>query len=102
MKKPEMVRGSPVDQSEIVANGLKIMRILTAERDFALQIVDGYDVLVYDVLDLLEAHSGSGIIKAEGKDVIGNLSKFSVLSDDFKLRCKTLLIDLTTGPSRTP
>ena len=36
MDNPQLVRGSDVDQKEVIANGLKILRFLTAERDYAI------------------------------------------------------------------
>ncbi len=62
MKDPERVGGTKVDQIELVANGLKILRLVSTDKEVAVKIVNGYELCVYSVLDLLEAHSESNII----------------------------------------
>lgn len=57
MTDPERVGGSPVNQTELVANGLKILRLVSTEKEIAAKIVDGFDMCIYTVLDLLESYS---------------------------------------------
>ena len=55
---------------ELVANELKILRVLTADRDQAVSIADGFNLCIDHVLDLVEDHFGSRAIKDEGREVI--------------------------------
>ena len=57
MTDPERVGGSSVNQTELVANGLKILRLVSTEKEIAAKIVDGFDMCIYSVLDLIESYS---------------------------------------------
>ena len=91
MKHREKVGGTELDQVELVANGLKILRVLSADRDQAVNIADGFNLCIDHVLDLIEEHFGSRTIKDEGREVIANLSRFQVLTDAFKIRSRKIL-----------
>ena len=54
MTEPERMKGSGVDMQELVTNGLKILRLVTSEKDLALKISDEFQNCVYKVLDLVE------------------------------------------------
>ena len=50
--------------------------MLTADRDQAVSIADGFSLCIDHVLDLVEEHFGTRAIKDEGREVIANLSRF--------------------------
>lgn len=54
MKDQDLVRGSDVDQAELVANGLKVLRVLTTEKEGATRIANDYEMCAHHVLSLME------------------------------------------------
>ena len=75
----------------MIANGLKVLRVLTSTHQNALQIATEFDTCIHSVLKLIEQNPASLPIKEDGSEVIVNLSRYQVLSDDFKQHCKRVL-----------
>ncbi len=86
MREPHRIKGTKVDQLEIVANGLKILRVLSSDREFATKIADGYEHCVSQVLDLLEKYADNRAILDEGRETITNMARYQILSQEFKER----------------
>ena len=56
MKDKELVGGSDMDKADLVANGLKILKVLTTENNYVIQIVEDYEMCARHVLSLLESY----------------------------------------------
>ena len=85
------MKGTKVDQIEIVANGLKILRVLSADREYAIKIADDFENCVLLVLDLVEKYSDSRAILDEGRETITNMARHQMLTHEFKDRSKVVL-----------
>lgn len=68
--------GSELAQSELIVNGLKLLRVLSSDRDYATMITEHYEMCAHNVLSLLESHFNNRVILDEGRETIQNLSRY--------------------------
>ena len=57
-------------------NGLKLLRVLSSDRDYATMITEHYEMCINHVLTLLETHVNHRVILDEGRETIQNLSRY--------------------------
>ncbi len=67
---------SDVDRVDFVMNGFKILRIISAEKNVAVKLVDDYNMCLKHVLDVLEENIHDRTIKDEGREIVTNLTKY--------------------------
>ena len=67
---------SKVDKVDFITNGFKILRIITAEKNIAVKLIDDYNLCLKHVLDLLEENVLNRTIKEEGREVVTNLTRY--------------------------
>lgn len=67
---------SDVDRVDFVTNGFKILRIISAEKNVAVKLVDDYNLCLKHVLDVLEENIHDRTIKDEGREIVTNLTKY--------------------------
>ena len=67
------------------------MRVLSADREYAIKIADDFENCVLLVLDLVEKYSDSRAILDEGRETITNMARHQMLTHEFKDRSKVVL-----------
>ena len=91
MKDSQRQFNSEVDRIDLITNGLKILRIVTNEKNIAVKISDDYNMCLKHVLDILEQHVYNRVVKEEGREVVTNITRYQIVSEELKRKIQSIL-----------
>jgi len=65
--------------------------LLTNEKSIAVKISDDYNMCLTHVLDILEQHVYNRVVKEEGREVVTNITRYQIVSDEMKRKIQSIL-----------